>query len=201
MQHYTRKFVKYIGLGIGTSTLIIAPIAYHKINLPPEQKINVVFDLDQTLIYSKKSRYYNRHNMTNYKNYNWIFKYIDDDNKTKGYHVWARPYVYMVLPILSALTNVHLYTRASEDYTEDILDGLNIRKYFLTLNYCLYNQKHKDVNKVIDVNINKNLSILVDDDMKNRHSNQEFIHIPQYYPHNLYDYELLKVLVKILWRI
>jgi hypothetical protein len=98
--------------------------------------LNIVFDLDNTLIMSldkKKFEYMSvGHNPTIY---------------LKNRVVWVRPFVIPVLYILSKFCKLYLFTKAKQDYADQIIkhEKLGIAKYFINCKYKLDCTNYKDV--------------------------------------------------------
>lgn len=162
----------------------------NKINQKNTKKFNVVFDLDHTLIFSEyvdKSKCKKTQILSNRN------KYISVCNG--GYNVWKRPYLKYVLRCLKKIVNINLFTRAEKTYADEICQKLGISKYFKKKLYREDCGEKKDLSK-IDKDINN--SILIDDLRENNKNGQNFFHISQYSPDNLYDIELLKVLYHVI---
>lgn len=159
-----------------------------------KKNMNLVFDLDNTLISSEKNTSYMQHNTMNYK---------DPHLTLPHYMVWKRPYSEVTLYILSKFYNIHIYTAATEEYALDILEGC-----YPSLEYnSLYSRKEwHEANKVKDMKIfNSDPSnyLLIDDKLSNHVEGQSFYHIPPYYHYNninSYDYEMLRLLLQLLIR-
>lgn len=144
------------------------------------EKINLVFDLDHTLIRSKSSE------QLEYLNIKKPAFYIMNNE----YCVWTRPY-YRILNWLNKITNLHLFTAATQDYADEIVDNMydDIFKTRLYRESC---PEYKDLSLIHDN------SILVDDKSYNQYNNQKFYHIKQYDINNHYDIELLKLFIYVL---
>jgi hypothetical protein len=143
-------------------------------------KINLVFDLDHTLIRSKSSDQLQYLNIKNP-----AFFILNEE-----YCVWTRPY-YRVLNLLNKITHLHLFTAATKNYADEIVNNM----YYDIFKTRLYREscpEYKDLNLIHDN------SILVDDKSYNRYNNQHFYHIKQYDINNHYDVELIKLFIYIL---
>lgn len=154
-------------------------------------KLNIAFDLDDTLIISKRKTKADKSNLSNKENF-----YVSTDEK---YYIWVRPYTVPVLHCLSYFTNMYLFTKASEDYANDICKITGIDKYFkkkLYKNMC--NNEGKNLEK-IGCDIKK--TILVDNLYTNRFNNQNFYHIPEYEASNKNDIEMIKLLFHVIKKI
>jgi len=116
------------------------------------KKLNVIFDLDNTLIMSLEKRKYA----------NIVHSHKPDlilENRV----VWIRPWVRPVLYILEKFTNLYLFTHAEQTYADEILKKFGLVNYFKTCKYkpdCLidknigkfsssYNQIIKSLNLII----------------------------------------------------
>jgi TFIIF-interacting CTD phosphatase-like protein len=182
-----RTRVSKIAAGISCISTAATGYTCYKLNsLKFEQKLNIVFDLDDTLIDAHK------------------FSHIEDENLDDirkcdtiagKYHVWKRPYCNSVLWLLSKFTNMYLFTRATKPYADDITNGLNIRKYFIE---CYYRDSCTECKDMSLCCKNLNLSLLVDNDKSNKCDDQQLYHIKSYYFGYKYDIELLKLLFKVI---
>lgn len=188
------KNIFYISIGTGlSSSLSLYGYIYYKSKLDTKSKLNIIFDLDGTIIHTDKIINYNNMNKKN------ILKpeplEIIGDRK-----IWIRPYVYRVIPILSKFNNLFLFTKATEPYTNDILTKTNLNQYFI-------DKKYREDCKCICKNFLKfNLSnmivsntLLVDDKFSNKCEGQNFYLISKfnYYQHN--DTEIIKLFLHILY--
>jgi len=158
-----------------------------------KSKLNIIFDLDETIIHTDKVVNYNDYNKANisipesYEIYN-------------GRKIWIRPGVYTIIPILSRFNNLYLFTKATEPYAQDIMIKTNLDKYFKEKKFrddC--KGTCKDINKFILFGCNKSNTILVDDKISNRCESQNFYHIPKYNYFIKNDNEIIKLFCYILW--
>ena len=165
-----------------------------------EHKKIIVFDVDNTLVHAKLHKRTNTLNMNNLNkcDFSFTLKNENDNDKKIGdiYDVWQRPYVNIIIPLLSNFTTIHIFTSAEKTYADNILNNMKINKYF---NDVLYEdswqlKKTKDLGLVSGDNKNK---ILVDDrKFNNGNDGSLFYHIPSYRVHDKYDYELVKYFFK-----
>lgn len=177
-----------------------------------KNRLNLIFDLDETLINSEKANHIKNLNMNGIAKYDYVFNYISENSgKKKQYYVWKRPFVNFIIKILSNYNNLYLLTSADKDYAYDICSGIKIDKYFIEKKCCddidKYNDENENDNdndlegKDIEIfsNINVSNSILIDDLISNNVKNQRFIHIHPYSFYKSYDFELIKLLLNITW--
>lgn len=153
------------------------------------QKLNIVFDLDETLIHTDK--------ITNYSNSNKSNMlvpehYIINTNRK----IWIRQGVNTLLPILARFNNLYLFTKATEPYTLDILNQTKLNKYFKDKKFrpdC--KDTCKDLNKFgID-----GYALLIDDKKSNQCGGQNFYHVPKFNSWTKYDFEFIKLFGWIIW--
>ncbi len=176
------------------SSLLFASFSYisfklyyvHK--LPESKKLNLVFDLDDTLIVTKKKSKMDRSNLSN------KMKHVESSDGK--YYIWPRPYISPVLHCLSYFTNLHLFTRATKPYTDDICNKIKINEYFKTK---LYREDCDNFGKnLTKINSDTSRSLLIDNLNNNRVDEQNFYHMPEFEASNKNDTELLKFLCHIL---
>lgn len=104
------KFIKnlfYLSIGTGTCTSIsLYSYINHKSKQDSAKKLNIIFDLDETIIHTDK--------ITNYNNINKKYILSPEPLEIMGNRkIWIRPYVYNVIPILSKFNNLFLFTKAT----------------------------------------------------------------------------------------
>lgn len=107
------------------SPLIIISKKYLK------KKLNLIFDLDNTLIVSLEINKYNSLNIYHQPD----IKYLKSSTKSKIRVVWCRPMLKFTLYLLNKFTNIYLYTRSNKDYAIAILKSIDIEKYFIDSKY------------------------------------------------------------------
>lgn len=147
----------------------------------PANRLDIIFDLDETLISSEKQKYLVNQNMANVRMH---------DSEHPNYKIWRRPFANQVLWGLSKFNNVHMFTRATQDYADKICHDLKFDKYFVSKKYREDCSECKDVTKFcFDVK----RTILVDNDSRNQCIGHQMYHIPLYNHHAVYDFELLKL--------
>ena len=112
-----------LGLGIFITTsalwLVITKTIYR-----PIKRLNIIFDLDNTLIMSLDKTKYVRMNNSHKP---------DIDLSTRV--VWLRPWVHQVLWIMNKFCNIYLFTKAEKYYADTILSGFGIEHYFKSCKY------------------------------------------------------------------
>ena len=187
------KKIFYVSIGTISSGLGICISLVSYVNWKSKQnwktKLNIVFDLDETIIHTNKIGYYNDANKLNLSSPE---PYEIIGNRK----IWIRPGVYNVIPILTKFNNLYLFTKASEPYTLDILEKTDLNKYFLDKKFredC--KGTCKDVNKF---NL-EGYSLLVDDKISNQCGKQNFYHIPKFNCWTKYDVEIFKLFGWIVW--
>ena len=214
------KFIKLIGINGIFGLLTLNCIYFNKID--KKNRINLVFDLDETLINSEKSKYIEDCNMNLFSPCDYVFRYmsedIDDDDGDcddvgttkiiqvqKSYDVWIRPFVKILFSIISKYNNLYLMTNADIDYANDICDYIGINKYFIDKKFYddiqTYNKKNNLSGKDLEIFGSSNTKnwILIDDLKSNSVKNQKFIHISPYSFYRSYDVELIKLFFSITY--
>lgn len=172
-----------------TATILYGTLRQHK-------KI-IVFDIDNTLVHAKSQHRIKTLNMTTYKKCNFTFRDLDEDDSETIYDVWERPYLNVIIPLLSKFATLHIFTSADKHYADNILNNINITKYF---DKILYDDSW-DLNQSKDLKLvpgDSKDKILVDDRNFNNYKadNTLFYHIPSYRVHAKHDYELVKFFFK-----
>lgn len=194
---FTRKILYkiFISIPIVTISSLYTYIEIKSKSNKLESRLNIIFDLDETLIYTDKINNYN-----NYNNKNLLEPESFDILSNRK--IWIRPWIYPIIPILSKFNNLYLFTKATEPYTIDILYKTNLDKYFIEKKFrndC--KNTCKDINKFISIKNSDKIinSLLVDDKISNKCENQSFYHIPKFNYFIKYDYELVKLFTYIIW--
>lgn len=186
-----------------TTTNIIALVTYIQFKKNSSNKLNVVLDLDETIIHSDKVS-----NILNYNNKNVSEPDIKQIKiSASDRQVWVRPFVKSLLPVIARFNNLYLFTKATKPYTDTILQQTNLDKYFKDKKYRDSCEKTcKDLAKFINkIGVGKKLTpntnqwILIDDKLSNNCDGQNFYHIPRFNCYVRYDYEFIKVFGYIVW--
>ncbi len=157
-------------------------------------KINIIFDLDETIIHTDKT-----HNVDNYNNSNLINPNINEVSNIDGIKrkIWIRPFVKTIIPILSEFNNLYLFTKGTKTYADLVLEKCKLDKYFIIKKYrddC--NGICKDLTKF---NIDLDKTTLIDDKLSNKCIGQQFYHIPRFNYYVKRDYEIIKLFMFVLW--
>jgi len=149
---------------IGLMELITVPLIgfvreYLKKN-KKTKRLNLIFDLDNTLIMSMEINKYNSMNISHKPE----ITYLKSSSSSNVRVVWVRPMLRIVLYLLNKITNIYLYTRSEKYYAKCVLKNLKIDKYFINCKYkedC-YDTKdvkifYPKIKKIFDLekNINK----------------------------------------------
>jgi len=108
-----------------------------------KKKINLIFDLDNTLIISMEKNKYSNLNISHKPTILNLRSTLISTTRV----VWVRPMVSTVLYLLDKFTNIYLYTHAEKTYADNILLQLNIDEYFVDCRYREDNIDTKDINK------------------------------------------------------
>jgi len=183
------------------------------IKLRSAKRLNIIFDLDNTLIMSLEKR-----------KYSLITHSHKPDLFLEHRVVWLRPWVRPVLWLLSKFTNLYLFTRADQAYADEILSKFKLDHFFKTCKYkpdCLIEKNigkfspsyykiiwlHKNSPSIdlIDKYAEKlrkfiKKSVLIDDQIKNKVKGQQFYHIEYYQFGMRWDNNLIKLLGWIGWK-
>jgi TFIIF-interacting CTD phosphatase-like protein len=188
------KNIFYISISTGlSSSLSLYGYIYYKSKQDTKSKLNIIFDLDETIIHTDKISNYNNMNKKN------ILK--PESLEIMGERkIWIRPYIYRILPLLSKFNNLFLFTKATEPYTNDILMKTNLNQYFIDKRY------REDCKGICKNFLKFNLSnmdvkntLLVDDKLSNKCEGQNFYHIPKFNYFQYNDIHMIKLFLYILW--
>ena len=213
-----KYFVKYLTIGSIGSLGCLNLLYFYKVD--KKDRINLIFDLDETLINAKRSKNIQKYNMSGLSKHHHIYISKDDEtyephelvketkiiSKQKSYLVWKRPFLNLVFLILSKYNNLYLLTRGGNEYATNICDGIGISDYFIEKKFrsdiLSYNEKNNSNGKNLKMfeNINVKNSILIDDLNTNHVDDQHFIHISPYSLHKSFDFELIKLLFNVLFK-
>lgn len=177
------------------SMMLFTTYLLYKSNIPSDKKLNLIFDLDSTLIYASKYKKFQHINKNKIPSAEFS---LDRDDESEQYHVWIRPFCRPCLMFLSSFNNVYLFTKATEDYTTKICTIADIDKYFISKHFA---ERSYNVCKNLDLilpNISNNMKLLIDDNKINNCHNQNIYHISNYNFYRKYDYELLSLCFYII---
>lgn len=178
-------------LFVSSPFILFGGYIYHKSNIPDNEKLNLVFDLDYTLIHAKKYKYAQFDNLTKFRK-----PYTMIETENEKYIVYKRPYIVPVLNFLSKFNNIHLFTSADREYGEDMCKVVFEKDIFKTKHFREHmNERFKDLD-LIKGDINK--KILIDDKIFNHKQNQNFYHISPYKLYINNDKEMLKLTIKVI---
>ena len=185
---------KTVALSFTIPVGAVAGYCYTVSRRDQSEKLHVTLDLDHTLLQSFRKKNMANTNNTNLRKHD--FEILDED---RTYLVWVRPFCVPTLWFLSKMFNVHMFTAASKDYGEAMIEQLP--KRFLKTYYvdsCHVKGSHgKDISI-----ITKEKNILIDDQLRNRTLEQEFYHIPMYYRFMRFDFELPKLCAwLVMWQL
>lgn len=185
------KIKSLFKFSIGFCMITMSGLYYyiHVKSKSTKSKLNIIFDLDETLIHTDKIKNYSNYNQSN------ILK-PESYEITSNRKIWIRPGVFYIIPILSKFNNLYLFTKATKPYTMNILEKTNLDKYFI-------DKKFRDDCKGTCKNIDKfnliSYSLLVDDKITNQCEKQNFYHMPRFNYWTKYDIELIKLFGWIIW--
>lgn len=191
-----KKFSK--NLSIFTTINFISIYCYIQYKKSSSSKLNIVFDLDETIAHTDK-----QHNLDNFNKSNISkpdingLSYMSTANKISFRVVWIRPGVNLLLPIIAQFNNLYLFTKATKPYADEILTRTDLDKYFIDKKYR--DECHGTCKDLKKFNIDINKSILIDDKLSNRCGIQNFYHIPRFNCYVKYDYEFFKLFGYIIW--
>jgi TFIIF-interacting CTD phosphatase-like protein len=189
------KFNKVIyPISILTLGSFLGIFSYVQAKKKSSEKINIIFDLDETIIHTDKI-----HNIDNYNCSNLLKPDINeviynDGTKRK---IWIRPFVKTILPILSEFNNLYLFTKGTKSYADLVLKKCQLDKYFVIKKYrddC--KGTCKELSKL---NIDLDKSILIDDKISNKCVGQSFYHIPRFNYYVKNDFEMIKLFGFVLF--
>ncbi len=156
-----------------------------------KEKINIVLDMDETLLFAYKKEKFHQIRKSN------IYGKPIESEK---YIIFERPFLKSFLYLTSKFANLHLMTRGKKSYADPILKSLKIEDYFVQKKYGEdITMNCKDMKMLFnDVGLSK--SILIDDLSFNQCTNQNFYHIPKYTMFNKGDWELVKLFFYLIFR-
>ncbi len=161
------------------------------------QKLNVVLDLDNTLIISIPAN-----NQTSPPVDDCIYYKVSD---TESYWMIGRPYLHYFLQELNKIANISVWTAATQKYAEIVLHHFfpkNITVHnLLTQKDTIYYSKNTHRLKPIDVLFNARNSLIIDDLLYVQQSNPgNVLPIIPYTSSRIHqrDTELIRVLNKCI---
>lgn len=174
---------------------IIVPIAgYFTLCVlkPDSNKLNLVFDIDHTLIHSQKCS----KPQTYFKPPDYDLMVNTGNSYTHHYYVWRRPFSKIILRILSKFNNLHVYTASMSYYANPILENLFPDIQFKNRLYRDSMVGGKDLCKISNDDSNM---VLFDDKIDN-HVNKKnnFYNVSKYHFSNKNDFEMLKIFCFVL---
>ena len=203
---------------IGTQIFTYGLYSYITIKSKTTQpKLNIIFDLDETLIYTQSIITYNDTNNSN--------KLKPEPYEIVGERkIWIRPGVKQIIPLLAKFNNLYLFTKATEPYARDILHKTNLDKYFvdkkfrndckgtcksitkfnlstysiLPKTYSILPKTYFILPKTYFI-LPKTYFILIDDKISNQCESQNFYHIPKFNSWTKYDYQFIKLFGYVIW--
>lgn len=188
------KFIKKISFF--TSINVGSIYLYIQYKSKSKSKINIIFDLDETIIHTETKNRYNDYNKKNISKPNINIETILLETNRERI-IWIRPFVKLLLPIICKYNNIYLFTKAQKKYTDMVLEKTELDRYFKEKKYrdeC--NNTCKDLSKF---NIDLEKSILIDDKLSNRCDTQNFYHIPRYNCYVKNDFEFINIFFYVLW--
>lgn len=184
-------------------------------------KRDIVFDIDETLVRAQdSSKPFPLHAGIKSPACDHIlpphhFSFEDDDKEKTKYNVWIRPHARWTLKILSRISNLYIFTAADKHYADTVINqsfspGLFKGCYYRPscvdpkgfgkdLTTIFKNDQDRDQDR--DQNRDQDRvkrAILIDDRLFNRVDEQNLFHIKSYHPKNTLDFEMIKVLVRVL---
>lgn len=183
------KIIKNIS--VITTIKIISIYTYIQYKKKSQSKLNIILDLDETIIHTDKINNIENYNRTNISNTETII--IPSTNRV----VWIRPFVRTLLPIMSEFNNLYLFTKATKPYADTVLEKSDLDKYFMIKKYR--DECHGTCKDITKFNILVENSILIDDKIANRCDGQNFYHIPRFNCYVKNDFEFFKLFGWILW--
>lgn len=202
-----KKITKNILIFTGANIASIYFYIQYKKN--SSSKLNIILDLDETIIHTDKSHNLDNFNKSNILKPNIIGLTIlsttnansiqtnTNTNSSSNRIVWIRPGVKLLLPLVAQFNNIYLFTKATKPYTDEILLQTNLDKYFKEKKYrdeCI--GTCKDLKKF---NLDMDKTILIDDKLSNNCSGQNFYHIPRFNYWVKNDWEFFKLFGYIIW--
>ncbi len=188
-----KSFLKFTTVGAALSGASTAGYIAHKSDQSAESKLNIVFDMDETLLHTKKQSYWSDHNNSNAAT-------PDFPANEGGRNIWLRPFVPALLPVLAKFNNIYIFTRGAQPYADAVLDTSGLDKYIVAKKYS---EECRGLKKDVRLfNLDPAKSMLVDDKLSNAEPGQNLYHIPKYLPYLTGDIEFLKLFFHVLkWNI
>jgi TFIIF-interacting CTD phosphatase-like protein len=156
-----------------------------------KKNINIVLDMDETLLHTcRKDKFFDHNNSNTNK------KFVESETHI----IFTRPFLNSFLFLTSKIGNIYLMTKGTKKYAESVITTLQIDKYFIEKKYREdLTSDCKDL-KILLSNTELSNSILVDDKKSNQCINQELYHIPKYNMYVKYDFELVKLFFYLLYK-
>lgn len=200
-----------VGAAIGIRLWCVAKTPRHK-------KTRVAFDIDETLIYSRRTPFDVLQQQP--------IPDSEPDCHSRGHEYWRRPYAHWTLRILSRFNQLYLFTAANKKYAEEVqqvvFPDVNFVKVF-SKESCYEGtdpRGRKDLALVADDGLcrpSRELitagepprtppetwnCLLIDDRPHNRVDKQPFLGVMPYHPKSpkfYRDKEMLRVFWKVMW--
>ena len=195
--NYIKKTAKIGLLCTSLSGIFLQTYISWRSNANHNNKINLVFDLDDTLIYSQKIYKFNNYNNKYIRNYDFKTNLEYKPNNEQHY-VWIRPHTKLFLKLISKFTNIYVFTAAKKNYADNIINEIFEKKPIRSLYYDNFQLLGKKDLRIIDFNIDLNKTFLIDDKISNKVEKQNFYHIPRFYYNQKYDFEIIKLFIWII---
>lgn len=192
-----RKLVLFVAVSFATFGSYIHCLSQR----PHDKKLNIVFDLDKTLI---KAQQVDEDGQTDYEYVSCKPDVVfydtnphdldpNDPNvdqkllhETVKYLSYERPGVHFVLSFLKLFNNLYMFTHATEWYTNQVIEGHNFNSYFQRVIAREENDKltgdPEQLSKNLDYITNNPKRILISDKTYDQHEDQSFYHIRAYSP-------------------
>lgn len=206
------RYSAYAGLGLASG---FAGFIGYKATRPVDQRLNLVFDMDHTLLHAIPIRddfwfqtgfFGRRPRMVD------IDITTADGKETDQFQtfaVWNRPFVLPTLKFLSIFNNIHLYTKALKNPANGFCKVIEVDHLFITRHYreSTVPPEPGSVSwlnpspNTKDLSIIKKpieLSVLIDDQIYNQHQNQNFYQIKPYFKDNRFDFGMIGLLWFVL---
>jgi TFIIF-interacting CTD phosphatase-like protein len=181
--------LKRIGLVGWVSATGFSTFICYKATRPADQKLNLVFDMDHTLLHGV-----NMKKLNDEIGYRLPYTYVQSPEDTKAkYALWKRPFVKPVIHFLSIFNNVHLFTRATKDYADLFCQSLDIDKFFVSKHYrSSLNAGAKDMSII---NNKRDMCVLIDNKKFNQYQDQHFYHASTYDFNKQFDIGMIEILL------
>jgi len=218
MKIFSRRIAKYATVGLVSTCSLTGGYIHYKSTTPSEQMV-ILLDMDETFLYSHRKSSQENCNNSNATDPDFDFDIEDQSSGSRGYYVWLRPGVSMLLPVIAKFNKLYLYTTGTTQYAKHATAVTKVDQYFPTMicreDRAEYKQQYKksygiDISGkpfeiVSELKTFPGRIVLIDDRKDNFNKqdaakdNSSFYHIPKFNKYTKFDTEFYKVFAYLLY--